>query len=194
MSASHEGITANDEFDRHILSDEEQQLKYEHEYDDARRKQAVLLEQLRGTGVVGVVEKATDRIILPLTDKKGDYIVRKPSQIDTLRIQEYIAKHETAERTNLWSLTFAGPRLYSDGEWNTDLRMILKRRHTTENPAIPHESVLVQYDRNDKVAIVGADVTYSGEGTLVDIPDVENALKSALQNPLKTYPDPFEVY
>ncbi|MBI4040201.1 hypothetical protein HY389_02500 [Candidatus Daviesbacteria bacterium] len=171
-----------------VMSDDLQKACHQ-EFIQARRRQKILFDELKETGVIGIVQQVTQGPIFWIDyELRGNKLHRikseeseKPSQIKVSRLR--------------WQADVVLPRVSSKGSWDTALYIYLTNKAFRPAGASMYElgsaCVVVAYGHARSLAILGKDSTYRGAipGDEVEKTDlIEQALAQAIDQPWESFP------
>lgn len=176
--------------------------KYWGEIDQAREQQEVLLVELRKSGIIKLVEEATDWELHPESLIKQPAPAKMtPAQFEEFKTWVYNPPPEEVERRRKvderytrrsgWEIRdLNGPWLKEDRKWDLTLgitllnireyRLSWRPPHKTEDW---YESVGITYDIQRRLKIEGDKITYDGMIPNEGIGPIEDGLVAAMLKP-----------
>ena len=181
----------------------EHSAQFAREISWAQEQQVILLDQLRGEGVVAIIEQILDTpIIHPLERSQNtqDLLEGENLRARAKRLKEAFDRfnqHEAAHDKH-FGVEVLEPTLSEEGNWDASLKMKV-RKITSFGAKYPpfgwwkHEAcIFVEYNDKGQLTISGNETTYSDEipkDEQTKIDTLELALARAIINPKQEEPD-----
>lgn len=188
---------------RKRLAEEALDKRYSQELPEAKTQQAILLEKLRETGVVEILEELTGPI-LPLRDCKGDYVVRGPTKEELgKRAQLALSRLENWRPYPEYAAGILPPEMNKDGSASQGLKMEIIHSKEIGVPNMSggsgwaHEVVTLRYFQHGQLIISGDRTCFSEEVSREkpQLDKVKEALAQALAHPKRPqYMDPGRIF
>lgn len=214
IQAAQEQIARAEEENRHLEQQAQEEAakkfyarddKYHREVHSIRNKQAPLLEELRDTGIVAMIEEVTDQVINPIPVRSQEWLALQvyhhekglPPFTDHWPTAEDLRKAAEAEHKE-WQVSVEWPELSQEGEgiWDTTLRIEATKMGTAfdiRKGRVPRAVVTVTYSPERLLTIKGENKVYSG-ALPTKSPEtqevLENVMAQAFLHPKKIEPIP----
>lgn len=188
-------------------SNREQKLRQLHEHierskrewESEWKKQVVLLRELQGLGVIGMIEEFTGEKMEILEEDRVERIGYDRPRYDKVLDENYDVIQVPEELG--WSWEVVSPDLSENGIWNPALRIRLGKIDDLIYGNFNGDSVILAYHPSKDLEIMGQEVTYRGElpqDSIARTTLVETKLAQALVNPIparnvlsRLYPETF---
>jgi len=166
--------------------------KYSKEYPEANRQQAILLEELRGFGVVKLLEELINEPIFPIRDDSGKYISREPTPEEWRRLSQSAMQNPRVGLYPVYDQAILRPPMGEDGSAIPELGIKILHTRWVGIPNISggdgygHDSILLNYKRDRILTVSGEQIVFSGqvpENEKERIEIVSEAIAKALVHP-----------
>lgn len=169
--------------------------KYHREVHSRRNEQAPLLEELRDTGIVAMIEEVTGQVIESIPVRSQEWLARQveahdkelPPPIDRWPTPEEIDENIRRSReteSKEWQVSVEWPELSqeSEGIWDTTLRIKATKMGTAfdiRRGRVPRAVVTVTYSPERLLTIEGENKVYSG-ALPIKSPETQEVLENVM--------------